>query len=190
MGRDEVLTAPLPLAEFTWPHLRRQLHPAPSLSSSSNKPRNWDSESRMAETATMGATEASPSIWRWFLGFLMVGACWGLTTPFMRRAAVSRDEKPPPERPFISDPNVSWLKRKVLEVVCAVLDLLKNPAYAVPLLLNVTGSVWFFLLIGQAGKLYLCENEISVEDRTLTDGRAELDSAHYEFAGLSVHRAW
>jgi len=43
-------------------------------------------------------------------------------------------------------------------VLFAVLDLLKNPAYAIPLLLNITGSVWFFLLIGQAGMhlWYLC----------------------------------
>lgn len=32
--------------------------------------------------------ELQPSIFRWTLGFLMVGACWGLTTPFMRRAAM------------------------------------------------------------------------------------------------------
>jgi hypothetical protein len=34
------------------------------------------------------ADEPQPSIFRWILGFLMVGACWGLTTPFMRRAAM------------------------------------------------------------------------------------------------------
>ncbi|KAK3678859.1 hypothetical protein LTR78_001312 [Recurvomyces mirabilis] len=94
--------------------------------------------------------EPSPSIWRWVLGFLIVGACWGLTTPFMRRAAISKDKKPQTPRPVLTDPKVSWLKRKVLGIFYAVLDLLKNPAYAVPLLLNVTGSIWFFLLIGQA----------------------------------------
>ena len=99
--------------------------------------------------------ESAPSIWRWVLGFLIVGACWGLTTPFMRRAAVARDQKPQVERPFLADPNVAWLKRKFFGIVYAVFDLLKNPAYAVPLLLNVTGSVWFFLLIGQAGMLRL-----------------------------------
>ena len=93
----------------------------------------------------------SPSIWRWVLGFLVVGACWGLTTPFMRRAAIARDQKPQVTRPSLTDPNVSWIKRKVWGIIYAVVDLLKNPAYAVPLLLNVTGSVWFFLLIGQAG---------------------------------------
>ena len=101
------------------------------------------------------ASEPAPSIWRWVLGFLIVGACWGLTTPFMRRAAVARDQKPQVERPFLTDPNVAWLKRKFFGIVYAVFDLLKNPAYAVPLLLNVTGSVWFFLLIGQAGMLRL-----------------------------------
>jgi hypothetical protein len=34
------------------------------------------------------ADDPQPSIFRWILGFLMVGACWGLTTPFMRRAAM------------------------------------------------------------------------------------------------------
>ena len=33
----------------------------------------------------------------------------------------------------------------------AAVDLLRNPRYAVPLLINLSGSVWFFLLIGQAG---------------------------------------
>jgi hypothetical protein len=86
------------------------------------------------------------------IGFLMVGACWGLTTPFMRRAAVKRDEQPKPSRPLLNDPSVSWIKRKIFGVLYAVFDLLKSPAYAIPLLLNVTGSVWFFLLIGQAGQ--------------------------------------
>ena len=33
-----------------------------------------------------------------------------------------------------------------------MVDLLRSPGYAVPLLVNLTGSVWFFLLIGQAGE--------------------------------------
>ncbi|KAK7522165.1 uncharacterized protein IWZ02DRAFT_441305 [Phyllosticta citriasiana] len=93
------------------------------------------------------APESQPSIFRWILGFLLVGAAWGLTTPFMRRAAVNYT---PPSRPYLSDPNVSWLKRKIWGVIFAVIDLLRRPAYAVPLLLNVTGSIWFFLLIGKA----------------------------------------
>lgn len=34
------------------------------------------------------ANEPQPSVFRWVLGFLIVGACWGLTTPFMRKAAM------------------------------------------------------------------------------------------------------
>lgn len=90
-----------------------------------------------------------PSLFRWILGFLMVGACWGLTTPFMRRAAMNYT---PPARPSLTDPKNSWVKRKVLGIWYAVVGVLSRPAYAVPLLLNVTGSVWFFILIGQAGK--------------------------------------
>ncbi len=33
-----------------------------------------------------------------------------------------------------------------------MVDLLRCPGYAVPLGVNLTGSVWFFLLIGKAGE--------------------------------------
>jgi hypothetical protein len=68
----------------------------------------------------------------------------------MRRAAMNYT---PPARPSLTDPNNSWLKRKVLGIWFAVIGTLSRPAYAVPLLLNVTGSVWFFVLIGKAGEL-------------------------------------
>jgi hypothetical protein len=56
----------------------------------------------------------------------------------------------PTERPSLTDPSNSWLKTKVLGIWYAVTGVLSRPAYAVPLLLNVTGSIWFFILIGQA----------------------------------------
>ncbi|KAI0833207.1 integral membrane protein [Hypoxylon sp. FL0890] len=82
-------------------------------------------------------------------GFLLVGLAWGLTTPFIRRAA--RDHNPPPH-PLLAreDVKASWLKSKLYGAFFAVADLLRNPRYAIPLLINLTGSVWFFLLIGQA----------------------------------------
>ncbi len=84
------------------------------------------------------------------LSFLLVGLAWGLTTPFIRRAA--KDHRPP-EHPVLASPAVrgSWWKARVYAALFAVSDLLRNPRYAVPLVLNLTGSVWFFLLIGQAG---------------------------------------
>lgn len=35
-----------------------------------------------------------------------------------------------------------------------MLDLLRCPSYALPLVVNLTGSVWFFLLIGRAGEFF------------------------------------
>lgn len=67
----------------------------------------------------------------------------------MRKAALNYTA---PARPSLTDPNKSWLKRKVLGIWYAVIGVLGRPAYAVPLLLNVTGSVWFFILIGKAGE--------------------------------------
>lgn len=97
--------------------------------------------------------QPSPGLFRYVLGFLLVGAAWGLTTPFMRRAAVSSSSTSTPEsRAWLDHPNTPWLKAKVWGVLYGVYDVLKNPAYAIPFLINVTGSVWFFLLIGQAGE--------------------------------------
>jgi len=92
---------------------------------------------------------SSPSTIRLVLGFIVVGIAWGLTTPFMRRAAVGHKS---PTRPFLKDESVSWLWRKALSLWYAVTDLLRRPSYSVPLLLNLSGSLWFFLIVGQAGK--------------------------------------
>lgn len=97
-----------------------------------------------------------PPVFNYILSFILVGLAWGFTTPFIRRAARTHN---PPEHPVLEDPAVkrSWLKTKLYSAFFAVTDLLRNPRYATPLLLNLTGSVWFFLLIGQAGEsLFLC----------------------------------
>ncbi|KAL6896112.1 hypothetical protein HDV57DRAFT_512580 [Trichoderma longibrachiatum] len=95
------------------------------------------------------STAPSPPAINYILSFILVGLAWGLTTPFIRRAA--RAHKPRPH-PLLDDPSVarSWLRSRLLAALFAALDLLRNPRYAVPLLLNLTGSVWFFLLIGKA----------------------------------------
>ncbi|CAL8577489.1 hypothetical protein XPA_010757 [Xanthoria parietina] len=117
-------------------------------------------------------TDPSPSILRWTLGFLLVGMAWGLTTPFIRRAAL--DFHPPTHRSLealrgaepspnpaassssssqrISIPWALWFaKIKILGGIWMVVDLLRSPKYCLPLVINLTGSVWFFLLIGRAG---------------------------------------
>ncbi|KIN06408.1 hypothetical protein OIDMADRAFT_190564 [Oidiodendron maius Zn] len=92
---------------------------------------------------------AAPSIFRYVLGFLLIGLAWGFTTPFIRAAA--RTHKPPAHS-ILDTAAVknSWLKGKLYGAFFGVVDLLRNPRYAVPLAINLTGSVWFFLLIGQA----------------------------------------
>lgn len=97
------------------------------------------------------APPAQPPAVNYVIGFLLVGVAWGFTTPFIRRAA--KDHKPP-EHSLLArdDVQASWLKRRLYGAFFAVVDLLRNPRYAIPLLINLTGSVWFFLLIGQAGK--------------------------------------
>lgn len=92
----------------------------------------------------------SPSLFRFILGFVIVGIAWGLTTPFMRKAAVGYQ---PPARPFLEDEKVPFIKRKSLGIWYGATDLLRRPSYSVPLIINLSGSVWFFLIVGQAGGL-------------------------------------
>jgi hypothetical protein len=95
----------------------------------------------------------SPPLTNYILGFLLIGLAWGFTTPFIRRAARLHTS---PSHPILQSPSIqrSWIKSKILGAVFGVLDLLRDWRYALPLVINLTGSVWFFLLIGQAGMLY------------------------------------
>jgi hypothetical protein len=96
-----------------------------------------------------------PGLLRYVLGFLLVGAAWGLTTPFMRRAALTSSSSTPESRSWLTQPSTPYLKAKIWSLLYSIYDTLKNPAYAIPFLINVTGSVWFFLLIGQAGEFLM-----------------------------------
>ncbi|KAJ5780776.1 hypothetical protein N7457_005936 [Penicillium paradoxum] len=48
----------------------------------------------------------------------------------------------------------SWLRTKIVSVFWTVINLLRTPAYAIPLVINLTGSIWFFLLVGKHGRWY------------------------------------
>ncbi|CAG8910040.1 unnamed protein product [Penicillium egyptiacum] len=43
----------------------------------------------------------------------------------------------------------SWLRAKIVSVFWTVVNLLRTPAYSIPLVINLTGSIWFFLLVGK-----------------------------------------
>jgi hypothetical protein len=116
----------------------------------------------------------APSIFRYVLGFLLIGLAWGFTTPFIRAAARTHS---PPAHPILDTPAVknSWLKSKLYGAFFGVIDLLRNPRYAIPLVINLTGSIWFFLLIGQAGGLSSFISSAGVVDRA-RDGADVLQS--------------
>lgn len=107
----------------------------------------------MSDTDTTPPPTDAPHIIRYILGFCLIGLAWGFTTPFIRKAA--RTHSPPPH-PILDSPAVrnSWVKSKVYTAFFGVVDLLRNPRYAIPLVINLTGSVWFFLLIGKAGEYF------------------------------------
>lgn len=106
----------------------------------------------MSDTDTPPSSSSSPSILNWTLGFLLVGLAWGLTTPFIRRAALNFHPPPHPSLERVDTATkAGWVKWRTLKAAWTVVDLLRSPAYAVPLVVNLTGSVWFFLLIGKAG---------------------------------------
>lgn len=112
----------------------------------------YDNDSIPSSISTMTPAETSrPSPFAYILSFLIVGLCWGFTTPFIRRAALTYTT---PIHPSITDSQRSWLSRQLAKGFLTILGLLKSPGYAIPLLCNLTGSVWFFLLVGKAGKIF------------------------------------
>lgn len=48
----------------------------------------------------------------------------------------------------------SWLKQKITTLFWTVFNLLRTPAYSIPLVINLTGSIWFFLLVGKHGMFF------------------------------------
>ncbi|MCJ1341539.1 hypothetical protein MMC09_006835 [Bachmanniomyces sp. S44760] len=109
---------------------------------------------------TLSATPTptpAPSSFAYITSFLLVGMAWGFTTPFIRRAALTYT---PPRRPWLEEKEeeerdvtkYGYLRKSSLKGVFTILDLLRNPTYSVPLVMNLTGSIWFFLLVGKAGK--------------------------------------
>ena len=169
-------------------------------------------------TAIPSDLTPAPPITNYILGFLLIGLAWGFTTPFIRAAA--RRHKPPKHeylenlrrRGEIGTVGLKdTIRIKVVEGFFGVTDLLRNWRYALPLVVNLTGSVWFFLLIGQAGTYpfplppplilphFSCPFILhmpfplpclTLEDTRLTKARAESHSAYYEFPSISVYGAW
>jgi hypothetical protein len=95
------------------------------------------------------ASDPTPSPFNYVLSFLIVGLCWGFTTPFIRKAAITYQT---PSNPSITDLNKPRLLRQIAKIFFSIIGLLRSPRYAIPLVLNLTGSIWFFLLVGKAGK--------------------------------------
>lgn len=135
--------------------------------------------------ATETLQTSQPSIHNYVLGFLAVGLAWGFTTPFMRKAAMTSK---PVSRPQLDDPKTSFLVRKAMSIWYAVYDLVTWPAYSIPLLLNLSGSVWFFLLVGQAGMSMLSfEDDIwQSPDQAY---RIESYCSYYKLTCVLVHGA-
>lgn len=118
-----------------------------------------------------------PPIFNYVLSFLLVGVAWGFTTPFIRRAAAdfnARQEAKQNQSQHGTPLNQSegsrqeakreggregegqgWLKAKLSTLIWTIINLLRTPAYSIPLVVNLTGSVWFFLLVGQHGSFSL-----------------------------------
>ncbi|CCC12321.1 hypothetical protein SMACR_05498 [Sordaria macrospora] len=94
-----------------------------------------------------GTPAGKPPLLNYILSFLLVGLAWGFTTPFLRRAAKAHN---PPSHPLLERESVkrSAVKRKTLGAWFAVTDLVRNWRYSVPLGINLSGSLWFFLLVG------------------------------------------
>ncbi|RCI12934.1 hypothetical protein L249_0931 [Ophiocordyceps polyrhachis-furcata BCC 54312] len=93
-----------------------------------------------------------PPAINYILSFVLVGLAWGLTTPFIRRAARRRQQSRPAAAAAATaeDESSSSMKNRLWSACVSVWDFVRDPSYSLPLLLNLSGSLWFFLLVGRA----------------------------------------
>lgn len=108
------------------------------------------SSSKSSNTPSPSPSDPPPPLFNYILAVILVSLAWGLTTPFIRRGALSYNPRPHPSlgpTPSPSSP-LRYLRHYILKAAFTIYDLLKTPSYAVPLVINLTGSVWFFLLVG------------------------------------------
>lgn len=124
-------------------------------------PISWCLQFDLSIPVMTSSETSTPSPFAYILSFLIVGLCWGFTTPFIRRAALTYIT---PTHPSITDLRRSWFSRQLAKAFFTIIGLLKSPGYLVPLLFNLTGSVWFFLLVGKAGEnlFYFCSMLCSI----------------------------
>ncbi|RPA87561.1 hypothetical protein BJ508DRAFT_410325 [Ascobolus immersus RN42] len=88
--------------------------------------------------------EPTPSPFAYILSFLLVSLCWGLTSPFLRLAALNAPPAP------VFPTSLTPFQLRIAKLKHSIYSLLTRPSYLIPLVINLTGSVWFFVLIGGA----------------------------------------
>lgn len=96
-------------------------------------------------------SDPKPSPFNYILSFILVGLAWGFTTPFIRRAAVDFNKRQETATAGKPAATAITLRARIKRLITTVVNLLRTPAYLIPLVLNLTGSMWFFLLVGKHG---------------------------------------
>ena len=48
----------------------------------------------------------------------------------------------------------SWLRAKIVSIYRTVVNFLRTPASSIPLVIKLTETIWFYLLVGKHGMLY------------------------------------
>lgn len=81
----------------------------------------------------------------------------------------------------------SWLRTKATSIFWTVVNLLRTPAYAIPLVINLTGSIWFFLLVGKHGLFSDMSRYRSITDFST---RIVAHCATYQLECVLIYRYW
>lgn len=94
----------------------------------------------------------------------------------------------------------SWLRVKITMLFWTIINLLRTPAYTIPLVINLTGSIWFFLLVGKHGTCVFSADLLSfsflfyskdmLTQLVLSNCRIISYSSTGQFKRISVYRSW
>lgn len=75
------------------------------------------------------------------------------------------DNTPAPAWKRSSSSSPSWLRTKITTLFWTVINLLRTPAYSIPLVINLTGVFGFFCLLGNTVCISPCSREVKMKEK-------------------------
>jgi hypothetical protein len=83
----------------------------------------------------------------WY-GFVLTACIWGITNPFIKRGSIVLNENRN-RRSMKLENGSNWMQNFIFEWIL----LIQTPSYTIPWIINLMGSILYYITLNQAGKM-------------------------------------